>query len=321
MIAVVIPSYRVRNQILSVIDRVGREVELIFVVDDMCPEKSGEYVKEKCRDSRVRVLFHQQNSGVGGAVKSGYEAAIKAGASVIVKIDGDGQLDPALISHFVMPILSGSADYVKGNRFYSWELVSTMPKVRFAGNSGLSFISKLVSGYWSVMDPTNGYTAISAKIAEALPLKKINNRYFFESDMLFRLGTLRAKVIDMPMQAIYRDEPSSLSALNSMLTFPPKFVVRFLKRIIYNYFIRDFNIASLYILFGPPLLIFGVVFGITTWIKSTQVVASSGTVMLAALPTIIGFQMLVQFISYDILMEPKEAVHPLLKVHSNDASR
>jgi dolichol-phosphate mannosyltransferase len=210
--------------------------------------------------------------------------------------------------------LSGQSDYVKGNRFYSWEMVAKMPGIRLFGNSGLSFISKLVSGYWTVMDPTNGYTAISCDVLKHLPLDKLDSRYFFESDMLFRLGTVRAKIQDVPMTAIYDGEKSSLSAFNSAFTFPPKFALRFLKRIAYNYFLREFNMGSVYIISGILLSGFGLGFGIWRWMESVHSLASSGTVMLAALPIILGYQSFVQFISYDILIEPKSAIHPHLRI-------
>ncbi|MGT2491529.1 glycosyltransferase family 2 protein [Cupriavidus basilensis] len=115
-IAVVIPCFKVKKFILSVIERVDGLVSAIYVVDDACPEGSGDYVKEHCKDPRVTVVKHEKNKGVGGAVMTGYRAAIADGARVIVKIDGDGQMDPALLPEFVMPILGGEADYTKGNR-------------------------------------------------------------------------------------------------------------------------------------------------------------------------------------------------------------
>jgi glycosyltransferase involved in cell wall biosynthesis len=312
LIAVVIPCYKVQNKILSVISGIGSEVGAIIVVDDDCPEDTGAFVVQNTKDTRVKVIKNSKNTGVGGAVIAGYQEALRMQASIVVKIDGDGQLDPRLINKFSQPILDGKSDYVKGNRFYSWEMVSTMPRIRLFGNSVLSFISKLVSGYWSVMDPTNGYTAISSELLKLLPLEKIDKRYFFESDMLFRLGTLRAKVLDLPMTAIYSDENSSLSIFNTAVTFPLKFGIRFLKRIVYNYFLRDFNMGSMYIISGLLLVGFGFCFGVWHWMQSAQILATSGTVMLAALPVILGFQALVQFISYDILTEPKAAIHPLL---------
>ena len=190
-IAVVLPCYRVREHILPLLSRIGPECSLIYCVDDKCPESSGSYILEHIKDPRVRVLFHDMNQGVGGAVMTGYRAAIQDGANVLVKIDGDGQMDPALLPAFVAPILEGSADYTKGNRFYHIEDVREMPAIRLVGNAVLSFLTKLSSGYWSTFDPTNGYTAIHSSVARLLPFAKIDRRYFFESDMLFRLNVLK----------------------------------------------------------------------------------------------------------------------------------
>ena len=159
-IAVVIPTYKARDHILDVISKIGAEVSAIYVVDDACPEHTGEYVKSRCQDDRVILIKYGVNLGVGGAVMTGYKAAISDGCDVIVKIDSDGQMDPELIPQFVAPILDGEADYTKGNRFFDIESVKTMPKIRLFGNAVLSFLCKISSGYWSIFDPTNGYTAI-----------------------------------------------------------------------------------------------------------------------------------------------------------------
>ena len=184
-VAVVIPSYKVTRHILGVIAGIGPEITRIYVVDDKCPDNSGDFVSANCRDPRVTVVRHEQNQGVGGAVMSGYRAAIADGASVIVKVDGDGQMDGALIPAFIAPILAGEADYTKGNRFFNLEQIGSMPPMRLFGNAMLSLLTKLSSGYWDLFDPTNGFTAIHADAARFLPFDKISKRYFFESDMLF----------------------------------------------------------------------------------------------------------------------------------------
>jgi dolichol-phosphate mannosyltransferase len=181
---------------------------------DCCPDGSGSFVESNCRDERVVVLRNAKNQGVGAAVVRGYEAAIEDGIDVIVKIDGDGQMDPSLIPDFVAPITAGEADYTKGNRFFDLERVRGMPKVRLFGNAALSFMTKLSSGYWDIFDPTNGYTAIHRDVARHLPFRKISQRYFFETDMLFRLNTLRAVVVDIPMNAKYGDEVSNQEITN-----------------------------------------------------------------------------------------------------------
>ena len=203
-VAVVIPCYRVRAQILGVLGQIGSTAERIYVVDDACPEKTGAFVQDACEDPRVEVIFNPVNAGVGGAVIEGYKVALRDGMEVIVKLDGDGQMDPALIPDLVRPIAAGDADYTKGNRFYNLERIREMPRLRIVGNALLSLMTKLSAGYWDIFDPTNGFTAIHWKVARQLPFEKISRRYFFETDMLFRLNTIRAVVLDVPMDARYR---------------------------------------------------------------------------------------------------------------------
>ena len=307
-IAVVIPSYKVRAHVLDVIARIPPQVQRIYVVDDKCPQDSGRLVQEQCHDPRVRVLFHEQNQGVGGAVSTGYRAALEEGMDIVVKVDGDGQMDPALIPHFTRPIERGRADYTKGNRFYRPESLKGMPPIRLFGNAALSFINKLSTGYWSIMDPTNGYTAIHTSVLREMPLHKLEKRYFFETDMLYHLNTIRAVVHDVPMDAVYADEESSLKVSKVLPEFMVKHVNRFFKRYVYLYLLRDFNIGSLYSLLGVVLCGLGVVFGGWAWLRSltTGQPATSGTVMLAALPLIIGIQFLIAFLHHDVERVPSQ---------------
>jgi len=307
-VAVVIPSYKVKKHILALIPEIGSEISKIYVVDDKCPENSGLFVQENCHDPRVEVLFNEKNMGVGGAVKTGYKKALLDDIEIIVKLDGDGQMNPKLIPALIKKIEQGKADYVKGNRFYNIDTLMTMPKLRLFGNSMLSFINKFVNGYWNIMDPTNGFTAIHLSALKQLPLDKIENRYFFESDMLFRLGVARAVVADMSMDAKYADEVSNLSIRKVLFEFPPKYFVRFFKRIFYSYFLRDFNAASVELILGFVFLIFGFSIGSFYWAQSikTGISATSGTVMLAALPIILGMQLLLSALNFDMKNLPKE---------------
>lgn len=316
LVAVVIPCYKVSTHILAVLRDLGDEVGAIYVVDDKCPENTGCLVADQCHDPRVKVIFHEINKGVGGATISGYRQAIADGASVVVKIDGDGQMDTSQLRRFVQPILDGNADYTKGNRFFDIEFLSSMPRLRLFGNSVLSLVSKVSSGYWDIMDPTNGFTAIHATALKHLPLDKVDQRYFFESDMLFRLNVLRAVVQDIPLEARYGDEQSNLNIARVVKEFPPKYLNRFAKRIFYNYFLRDFNAGTVELLFGILLLIGGTVFGAQQWMLSFQtgVPATSGVVMLSALPILLGFQLLISAINFDIGNIPRlplQKLYPL----------
>jgi glycosyltransferase involved in cell wall biosynthesis len=313
-IAVVIPCYRVRDHILGVIDGIGDECAAIFVVDDGCPDGSGRHVEAHCRDARVRVLYHDRNRGVGAAVLTGYRAAIEAGATLLVKIDGDGQMDPADVLKFAAPIIEEEADYTKGNRFYDLGRLHRMPMARIVGNAALSFITKFSSGYWDVFDPTNGYTAIHAAVAERLPFERISSRYFFESDMLHHLGLLGAVVRDVPIDARYGSEKSGLRLTSAVVRFSARHAVNTARRLFYNYFLRDFSAASMELVVGVLMLGFGVVFGATQWMewRARGVGAYAGTVMLAALPVIVGMQLLLAFLAFDVSRVPRRPLYPQL---------
>jgi hypothetical protein len=220
-------------------------------------------------------------------------------------------MNPSLISDFIEPILNGHADYTKGNRFWSLEKISEMPKIRIFGNMVLSFMSKLSTGYWDLFDPTNGYTAIHSDVARHLPFDKISKRYFFESDILFRLNTIRAKVIDIPMDARYGEEVSSLKISRIIFDFIFKHIRNFIKRIFYNYYLRDMSIASIELPVGILLFFSGALFGTYHWIDGLErgITTPPGTVMLAALPIIVGFQLILAFLSYDIASIPRRAFH------------
>lgn len=303
-----IPCYRVSDSIAGVVRSALEHADLVICVDDACPEHSGRLVQSEFNDNRVKVLFNERNLGVGGAVKVGYREALATGSTVVVKLDGDGQMEPSLIPLLTQPILAGASDYCKGNRFHEVHYLKGMPALRVFGNSVLSMFTKLSSGYWQIFDPTNGYTAIGAHVLAALPLDRISDGYFFESDMLFRLNVSRAVVTDVPMSARYGEEISSLRIGRVIGPFLLGNLRNLGKRIFYNYFLRDFNIASVQLVLGSILFLFGFVTGVVAWSRSieTGIPASAGTVMLAALPVILGFQLLLSFLNFDIQNQPRQ---------------
>lgn len=313
-IAIVIPCFNAARHVVSVLARIGPECWRVYVVDDGCPQRSGDIVEAQCSDPRVQVIRHAANQGVGGAVVTGYRAAIADGAKVIVKIDGDAQMAPELVPAFVAPILSGQADYTKGNRFYDLANITRMPRLRIVGNAILSFMAKISCGYWDLFDPTNGYTAIHAGVARQLPFDKISKRYFFETDMLFRLNTIRAVVVDVPMSPEYGDEVSSLRESRVAGEFLRKHLVNAAKRVFYNYFLRDFTIASLELVFGVVLLAFGIAYGMANWIPNARagVPTTPGTVILSALAVLAGLQFLLAFAGFDMSSTPKRPIQSLL---------
>ncbi|MEO7478376.1 MAG: glycosyltransferase family 2 protein, partial [Lysobacteraceae bacterium] len=193
--------------------------------------------------------------------------------------------------------------------------ISKMPMIRVFGNAVLSFFSKLSTGYWDLFDPTNGYTAIHANALRMLPLDKLSQRWFFETDLLFRLGTVRAVVQDIPMDARYGNEVSGLRVPRILGEFLFKHLRNFSKRIFYNYFLRDMALASIELPAGVALLAFGLVYGSIKWVHShdSGSLATAGTVMLAALPVIVGLQFILAFLAYDIANVPRRALSGLAK--------
>ena len=313
LVAVVIPCYKVKRHILGVIEAIGPEVDAIYCVDDRCPDDSGDFIESQARDPRVIVLRHEQNQGVGGAVMTGYQRAIADGMSVLVKVDGDGQMDPGLVPLFIVPILKGQADYSKGNRFWDLSNIRRMPLIRRIGNLGLSFMTKASTGYWDIFDPTNGYTAIHANVAARLPYASISRRYFFETDMLFRLNIMRAVVCDVPMDATCGDEESNLRVGQVLTEFSYKHARNLFKRIGYRYFLRDLTVASFELLAGLLLTIGGALYGGWHWWQAmaTDQASPVGTVVLPSIALVSGIQFLLAFIGYDIASIPRQVLHPL----------
>ena len=301
-VTVVLPTYKASAHILEVLSNIGPEVWKIIVVDDGCPENSGQLVSEKISDHRVEVIFHEKNMGVGAAMISGYRKALASGADVVVKMDGDGQMDPSSIASLITPIHSGLADYTKGNRFSNLESVSQMPKNRIFGNLVLSFLAKLSSGYWGVFDSNNGFTAVKAEYLANLQLEKIDKGYFFESDMLFRMGLINARIVDVSMPSRYGTEVSNIRIRKVLIEFPIKHLRNFLKRVIYTYFLRDFNLASLELLFGGFLVLIGAILAMVNWVNGliNNQATPTGTLVLVLLTILSGLQLLLAFFSFDM---------------------
>jgi glycosyltransferase involved in cell wall biosynthesis len=308
-IAAVIPAYNVEKDLESVLRGLPPYIKHVIVVDDASPDASGEAAAAAAKtDGRIILVRHAKNQGVGGAMVSGFRKALELGAQVVVKLDGDGQMDPKHIPALVTPLIQGKADYVKGNRFRDFQALQQMPVVRRVGNLGLSFLTKAATGYWGIFDPTNGFFAVRAEILAGLPLDKLDRRYFFETSMLAHLYLLGALVMDVPIPARYGKETSNLSIRRTLIEFPAKLIATFLRRILLKYYIYDFSMMSLYLMFGVPLLLFGGTFGAVKWIEyaSRNVPAPTGTVMLPTLSVILGIQILLSAIEIDINSTPRK---------------
>ncbi len=300
-IAVVIPAYNVADTIVKVITGIPKSVEAIIVVNDASKDDTVEKVKS-VKDPRVTLINHTKNRGVGGAMLSGYSYALGLGVDIVVKLDGDDQMDVKFIPTLIEPIEKCEAEYTKGNRFLHSVALKKMPIGRKISNLGLTFLSKIASGYWNIFDPANGYTAISTSKLVSLDPKNIAHSYFFETSMLCELRKLDAVVMDISMPAIYQSERSSVKVPREIVVFSTNLISRIIDRVFTRYFLYDFTAVSLYIIIGTLLCLFGGIWGLVKWSEASQagIPATTGTVLIAVLPIILGFQLLIQAISLDI---------------------
>lgn len=301
-IAVVIPVFRAAKSIATVINAIPDYVADIIVVDDACPEGSGKAAAET-HDPRIHVLFRDENGGVGAATKTGFLKAIELGAEIVVKLDGDGQMDPHDIVSLIQPLLHGEAAFAKGNRFWHEKEIVDMPALRRIGNVGLSFMVKAASGHWQMFDPTNGYFAVRSDVLAVLQHERLSPRYFFEISLLIELGRWGFRVVDVPLPARYADEKSSLSISHSLMSFPARLLAGTFRRIWYRHFWFDMTPVAFFLMIGALLLLGGTSVGVWHWWHSIKsgVPATAGTVMLAGMPVLLGlfcwFQALVLDVS------------------------
>jgi dolichol-phosphate mannosyltransferase len=304
-VAVVIPCYRVAAHVVDVIRSIPEWCSPIICVDDASPDDLAGALAA-LDDPRVVLLRHDRNRGVGAAVKTGWEAALGHGAGIIVKVDGDGQMDGRDIEALISPLRDGRADFSKGNRFVHHAALRAMPRERLVGNAALSFWVKAVSGYWNVLDPTNGFIAVRAATLRRLDQQHLADRYFFETSLLVELNIERARLADVALPARYGDAPSSLGVRHSLLTFPWRLIGALGRRFYWRYLIQDFGVVSMSVLLGVPLVLFGAAFGAWHWVKSVQsgVPATAGTVFVAALPIILGVQLLLVGLVLDVVASP-----------------
>lgn len=308
-IGVIIPAYRVAAHIAQVVREIPPYVAEIFVIDDASPDDIAGAISN-ISDPRVTLVKHDQNQGVGGAVMTGYERAANAGCTILVKVDGDGQMDTGRMLDLVEPLLDGRADYAKGNRFLHSAELRAMPFFRRVGNIGLTFLAKAASGYWTMFDPANGYTAMHVDVWRKLNPRRIAKRYFFESSLLIELGCRRAVVEDVAIPARYQGEISSLSPVKVVLEFPPRLLMGLLRRLGTCYFLYDFTPVSLFLTWGILLSTFAVVWGGYFWRRSieTGIANPTGTVMIAVVSLVLGVQLLLQAIALDIQNVPRDPI-------------
>jgi dolichol-phosphate mannosyltransferase len=298
---VVLPAYNESLHLETVVGRIPAWVDGIIVVDDASTDDTLR-VAQSLTDTRVQVHHHEKNRGVGGAMVTGFRAALDGGYDVAIKMDADDQMDAEELPVLVRPIELGLAEYVKGNRFRRTGRPSAMPGRRWFGNVVLSFLTKVASGYWHVFDPQCGFIAITAPTLRRLKLDGIARDYFFENDMLIRLNVIDARVVDVDTSSLYGDETSYVSIGRVSWSFPPRLARGFLWRFVRRHLMNDFGLIGLLAIAGFAFTLFGTLFGLYHWILSVSsgIPSTSGTVMIAVAPLILGMQMLLQALSLEV---------------------
>jgi glycosyltransferase involved in cell wall biosynthesis len=309
-IAVVIPAYNEEKFMPGVITSVPDFVDWIEVVDDCSSDTTYDKAVEIAKkDPRVKIIKNQKNLGVGGATIVGYREILKSfpEAGIIVKIDGDGQMPVEYLAKLLDPLIEEGYHYAKGNRFLMGNTLEQMPKHRLLGNLALTLVTKFSSGYWDIFDSQNGFTAIKRECLEAIDLSRLHKRYFFENDILIHLNVHNFRVKDVPIPAIYSEEKSNIRITRVTMSFPFLFLHRYWLRLYNKYVLKNFSPIALFMISGSLLFGFGFTFSIYLWIKSliTNQPTPTGTIMLALVPIILGFQLILQAIVLDIQETPK----------------
>lgn len=303
-VAAVVPAFREEKMISTVISTMPSFVDHIVIVDDHSPDATSDVVN-RIADPRVTLIRHEVNQGVGGAIITGHKAAMELGADVNVIMAGDAQMDPAYLPELLDRVAREGYGFAKANRFFSPESFHGMPSYRIFGNIVLSFMTKLASGYWNLFDPQNGYTAIRTDVLRRLPLESVSRRYSFENDLLIHLNILQVGAVDVPIPARYGDEVSSIRLSRVIPELMNLLFRGFWRRIWYRYVLWSFSPIALLLIFGLALFLFGLAIAIWVCFQVVgSVVATAATVMLAALPLMLGTQMLLSALQLDIQASP-----------------
>jgi len=306
-VGVVIPAYNEERLISKTLETLPDFVDRVVVIDDGSEDATAEKVRDSIqRDSRIEILQSDLNEGVGAAVVRGYRHMLSQEVDLVAVMGGDAQSDPSYLHHLLDRLIDSGYDMAKGNRLFHSESARSMPKYRVLGNTLLTLLSKAASGYWSIADSQNGYIALRTDTLRRLDLSRITRGYDLENSMLIELNILSARVADVPMPAVYGEEVSGIRVWRVVPRMLLTMFSGFWKRIYLKYVLYSFHPVALFLFSGLALTFWSLAFG--TWVTINSIgpeTPSTGTVMLAMLPFLMGFQLLLAALVLDILFEPK----------------
>lgn len=302
-VCVVIPAYNEEVLIVRTVTTIPHFVDHIVVVDDHSRDRTSEVVRELAgRDPRVHLIRHEVNRGVGGAIATGYIWCRENDVDIAVVMAGDGQMDPLDLPALLDPVVEDRADYSKGNRLVTGEAWKKIPRVRYLGNSALTFLTKIASGYWHVTDSQTGYTALNKKALKLLPLEEIFPRYGMPNDFLVTLNIYNMRVADVPVNPIYNiGEKSGIRPIRFIPRLALLILRLFIKRMVQKYIIRDFHPLVLFYLFGVFSLALDLPLGVLFfWRWIANGVVPEITALAIAFVTLLGFQSILFAMLFDM---------------------
>ena len=302
-IGIVVPAYNEETQIERTLRTMPDWVDRIIVVDDASPDRTASVVQQAAAgDRRILLIRHQTNRGVGGSISSGYVWCRENDIDIAVVMAGDGQMDPADLPALLDPVVEDRTDYTKGNRLVTGEAWKRIPHARYLGNSALTFLTKIASGYWHVTDSQTGYTALNKRALHLLPLEDIYPRYGMPNDFLVTLNIYSMRVMDVPVNPVYGiGEKSGIKYRHAVFYLSLLLLRLFCRRMVQKYIIRDFHPLIFFYTFGTALLIPGLVFGLDllfTRIFAKPVAATSA--LFAVFMLVSGLQLLLFGMLFDM---------------------
>lgn len=262
-IAVVMPAHNEERLIEDAIAGVPAFVARVYAVNDCSTDQTQEIIERVAADNMsVIPMQHEVNRGVGAAIVTGYKSALKDEMDIVAVMAGDDQMDPAFLPDLLDPIVDGRCDYTMGNRLIYPDYRSGMSTWRFMGNSVLTMLTKIASGYWQMMDPQNGYTAISRRSLEQIDLEDVYPRYGYCNDLLVKLNVNGFRVINVPHPARYGRERSGIRYSTYITKVSGLLLRDFLWRLKMKYLILGFHPLIFFYITGVILTVISLLGGI-----------------------------------------------------------
>lgn len=304
-IAVVVPAFNEELLISDTLLSIPVFVDRIYVVNDASQDNTQSIIEEISRmDTRIVPILHEKNKGVGAAIVTGYRKALEENLNIAVVMAGDHQMDPQIMPSLLDPIISNRADYSKGNRLLSPEYRAGMSKWRFIGNTLLTIMTKFSSGYWKLMDPQNGYTAISHRALERLSFDRIYPRYGYCNDLLVKLNVFGFRVMDVEMPARYGRETSKIRYGNYIMNVSWLLLCDFFYRLRQKYIVLSFHPLVIFYIFGFALTLVGLIAGLFTFY---YVFIEGGPLFIRGVLSLMIFAIGMQFLSFALLFDIQES--------------